>query len=97
MKKTADIISSLQNLKGDLSQRFAVKEIGIFGSVAREEQTERSDIDLLVEFSKPVSLVTFMRLEYYLSDMLGNKVDLVTFDSLKPMIQPDILSEVIYV
>jgi len=97
MKKTADIISSLQNLKGDLSQRFAVKEIGIFGSVAREEQTERSDIDLLVEFSKPVSLVTFMRLEYYLSDMLGNKVDLVTFDSLKPMIQQDILSEVIYV
>ena len=97
MKKTADIISSLQNLKGDLSQRFAVKEIGIFGSVAREEQTERSDIDLLVEFSKPVSLVTFMQLEYYLSDMLGNKVDLVTFDSLKPMIQQDILSEVIYV
>ena len=97
MKKTADIISSLKNLKGDLSQKFAVKEIGIFGSVAREEQTDRSDIDLLVEFSKPVSLVTFMRLEYYLSDMLGNKVDLVTFDSLKPMIQQDILSEVIHV
>ena len=97
MKKTADIISSLKKLKGDLSQKFAVKEIGIFGSVAREEQTERSDIDLLVEFSKPVSLVTFMRLEYYLSDVLGNKVDLVTFDSLKPMIQQNILSEVIYV
>jgi len=97
MKKTADIISSLKNLKGDLSQKFAVKKIGIFGSVAREEQTERSDIDLLVEFSKPVSLVTFMRLEYYLSDMLGNKVYLVTFDSLKPMIQQNILSEVIYV
>lgn len=97
MKKTVDIISSLKNIKEDLSQRFAVKEIGVFGSVAREEQTDASDIDLLVEFSKPVSLVTFMRLEFYLSDMLGNKVDLVTFDSLKPMIQEDVLSEVIYV
>jgi len=97
MKTTADIIFSLKNIKEDLSQRFAVKEIGIFGSVAREEQTDASDIDLLVEFAQPVSLVTFMRLEYYLSDILGNKVDLVTFDSLKPFIQQDVLSEVIYV
>jgi len=97
MKTTADIIASLKQIKEDLSQRFAVKEIGIFGSVAREEQTDASDIDLLVEFSRPVSLVTFMRLEYYLSDILGNKVDLVTFDSLKPFIQQDVLSEVIYV
>lgn len=97
MKTTADIIASLKNIKEDLSQRFAVKEIGIFGSVAREEQTDASDIDLLVEFARPVSLVTFMRLECYLSDILGNKVDLVTFDSLKPFIQQDVLSEVIYV
>ena len=97
MKTTADIIASLKQIKEDLSQRFAVKEIGIFGSVAREEQTDASDIDLLVEFSRPVSLVTFMRLEFYLSDILGNKVDLVTFDSLKPFIQQDVLSEVIYV
>ena len=97
MKTTADIISSLRNVKEDLSQKFAVKEIGIFGSVARQEQTDTSDIDLLVEFSRPVSLVTFMRLEFYLSDILGNKVDLVTFDSLKPFIQQDVLSEVIYV
>lgn len=97
MKTTADIIASLKNIKEDLSQRFAVKEIGIFGSVAREEQTDASDIDLLVEFTQPVSLVTFMRLEFYLSDILGNKVDLVTFDSLKPFIQQDVLSEVIYV
>lgn len=97
MKTTADIIASLKNIKEDLSQRFAVKEIGIFGSVARQEQTDASDIDLLVEFTQPVSLVTFMRLEFYLSDVLGNKVDLVTFDSLKPFIQQDIISEVIYV
>jgi len=97
MKTTADIISSLKNIREDLSQRFEVKEIGIFGSVARGEQTDTSDIDLLVEFSRPVSLVTFMRLEFYLSDILGNKVDLVTFDSLKPFIQQDVLSEVIYV
>jgi len=97
MKETADIISSLKNIKGDLEKKFAVKEIGIFGSVAREEQTDSSDLDLLVEFARPVSMVTFMRLEFYLSDLLGTKVDLVTSDSLKPMIQQEILSEVIYV
>ncbi len=74
-----------------------VKTIGVFGSVARDEQTFQSDIDLLVEFSRPVGFVTFMRLENFLSEQPGNKVDLVTSDSLKPVIRQDVLSEVIYV
>lgn len=97
MKKTADIISTIKMLKKEMSQRFAVKKIGVFGSVAREEQTDASDIDLLVEFAAPVGLVTLMRLEFYLSDRLESKVDLVTPDSLKPVIRQDVLSEVIYV
>jgi predicted nucleotidyltransferase len=92
-----DILASLKNLKKVVAKEYSVKTIGVFGSVARDEQTGQSDIDLLVEFSKPVGFVTFMRLENFLSEQLGNKVDLVTSDSLKPLIREDVLSEVIYV
>ena len=92
-----NIFASLKNLKKEVAKEYSVKTIGVFGSVARDEQTGQSDIDLLVEFSKPVGFITFMRLENFLSERLGNKVDLVTSDSLKPVIRQDVLSEVIYV
>jgi uncharacterized protein len=92
-----DILSSLKKLKGEVTREYSVKTIGVFGSVARSEETEQSDIDLLVEFSKPVGFVTFMRLENFLSERLGARVDLVTSDSLKPVIRQDVLAEVIYV
>ncbi|MFA4825332.1 MAG: nucleotidyltransferase family protein [Methanoregula sp.] len=92
-----DILSSLKNLKQEVAAEYSVKTIGVFGSVARNEQTEQSDVDLLVEFSKPVGFVTFMRLEHFLSDRLGKRVDLVTPDTLKAVIRQDVLSEVIYV
>jgi hypothetical protein len=98
MKSTRqDILTSLKKLKGEVAKEYSVKTIGVFGSVARDEQTGTSDIDLLVEFSKPVGFVTFMRLEHFLSERLGNQVDLVTSDSLKPVIRQDVLAEVIYV
>lgn len=92
-----DVLALLKNIKRDVARDYSVKTIGVFGSVARSEQTEQSDIDLLVEFDKPVGFVTFMRLEHFLSEKLGGQVDLVTADSLKPMIRDGILSEVIYV
>lgn len=92
-----DIISSLKKIKGEVVKEYSVKTLGVFGSVARNEQTGRSDIDLLVEFSRPVGFVTFMRLEQFLSERLGKPVDLVTADSLKPVIRQDVLAEVIYV
>ena len=92
-----DILSSLKKLKGEVTREYSVKKIGLFGSVSRSEGTEHSDIDLLVEFSKPVGFVTFMRLENFLSEQLGERVDLVTSDSLKPVIRQDVLAEVIYV
>jgi uncharacterized protein len=92
-----DILLSLKKLKGEVTKEYSVKTMGVFGSFAREEQTDQSDIDLLVEFSKPVGFVTLMRLENFLSERLGKRVDLVTSDSLKPVIRQDVLSEVIYV
>ena len=92
-----DVLQELKTLKGEVQTEYSVKTLGLFGSVARGEQTDQSDIDLLVEFSRPVGFVTFMRLEKFLSDRLGKRVDLVTADSLKQVIRQDILSEVVYV
>ena len=77
--------------------QFAVKSLAVFGSVARGEATESSDIDLLVEFNQPIGLFEFIRLKNYLENLTGFKVDLVTPDALRPTMRDSILSEAIYV
>ena len=74
-----------------------VSRIGIFGSVARGEQTEASDIDILVDFSRPIGFFTFLELEEFLSLNLSAPVDLVTSDALKPVIRERVTAEVAYV
>ena len=66
-----------------------------FGSVARDEARPDSDVDLLVEFDRPVGLFTFVRLKRYLEEILGSPVDLGTPDSLKPYLKEAIIQEVI--
>ena len=78
-----------------LVNRFKVKEMGIFGSFIRDQQSEESDIDILVEFYEPVGW-EFIDLKDYLEELLGRKVDLVTKNALKPRIRDKILKEVIY-
>lgn len=80
-----------------LRDKYFVKDIGIFGSVARGEQTAESDIDILVEFSEPVGFFAFLDLENFLSGTLGKKVDLVTKRALKPAVKNQILKDAIYV
>jgi len=80
-----------------LKEKFRVKKIGIFGSYSRGEQKKSSDIDILVEFYEVPSLLKFIAMENYLSEILGIKVDLVMKDSLKHYIGKQILNEVIYV
>jgi len=87
----------LRQRKPTLQERFKVKEIGIFGSFVRGEETDTSDLDILVELEKPVGLIKFVGLQNYLSDELGEKVDLVMKGALKPRIKKSILSEVVYV
>lgn len=81
--------------KSLLQKKFHVKTIGVFGSYAREEQTSKSDIDILVEFSKPVGW-EFIDLKEHLEKIYGKKVDLVTVKALKPQIKKNILSEIQY-
>lgn len=78
---------------GEVFKKYKVKKIGLFGSYVRNEQCKNSDVDILVEFSKPVGL-KFFTLENYLSEMLGVKVELVTKGALKPMFRENILKEV---
>ncbi len=90
-----EIEEKLKGLKPVLQEKFNVEKIGIFGSYARGEEAEGSDIDILVEFSKPIGW-EFIDLKEYLETILGREVDLVTTGALKPQIKEQILKEVVY-
>ena len=92
--KLSEINNTLKSTLPLLKDRYAVEFLGIFGSYLREEQTPNSDLDLLVGFSEPPSLLKFIELENYLTDLLGLKVDLVMKEALKPGIGKNILAEV---
>jgi predicted nucleotidyltransferase len=96
MKTLEEIRQRLIQNKPFLEDHYKVRELGILGSYIRQEQTETSDVDLLVEFSETPSLLKFINLENYLSDNLGVKVDLVHKAGLKPRIGERILAEVVY-
>jgi hypothetical protein len=93
----ARIIGILRRNKTYLEEIYHVGSIGIFGSCRRGEEHEGSDVDLLVEFSEVPGIFGFLRLERYLSEILGRPVDLVEKSALKPRIGRRILNEVIYV
>ena len=79
-----------EQLKG-----FGVKSLALFGSVARDEASVDSDVDLLVEFSQPVDLFEFVRLQQYFEGMLGRPVDLGTLDCLKPHLREKVLKDIV--
>ena len=80
----------------ELQEHYGIRFLGIFGSRARGTPRRQSDLDLLVEFDdRPLTLLQFIALEHYLSDLLGVKVDLVERQVLKPTIGRHILAEVV--
>jgi predicted nucleotidyltransferase len=91
-----DILLKLKELKPVLNKEFAVKEIGLFGSFSDETNNEGSDIDLIVEFERPIGW-KFFSLELYLENIFNQKIDLVTKNSLKEQIRDSILKQVSYV
>lgn len=92
------IKSILKKHKEELKGKYQIEEIGIFGSCVRGEQKRSSDVDILVEFEPDarISLLDFVGLENYISDLLKIKVDLVEKSALKPRIGKHILKEVIH-
>ena len=92
------VLQALRELLPNLKQQYKIKKFGLFGSYSRNQATENSDIDLLVEFDPDITfgLITFCHLENILSEKLGKKVDLVISDNLKPSLRENILNDVIY-
>lgn len=91
------VIQMLKNENSRLSSQFGVKSLLLFGSVARDEATPTSDVDLLVEFSKPVGYFGLFSLQEYLEKLLNSPVDLGTPESLKPRLRERIMGEAVRV
>jgi uncharacterized protein len=95
MKNKSELLEIIQAMKQELEANYNVKSIGIFGSVVRGKPNRRSDIDILVEFKRPIGFFKFLELEELLSKRVGGKVDLVSKKALKPEIGRTILAEVV--
>ncbi len=95
-----EVIAKIRSQYPYLSSEFGVKRIGVFGSVAKQSERERSDIDLVVEFDRPVGL-KFMGLAEYMEKLFGRKVDILTKDGIRNIrvkrVSTDIEKDIIYV
>jgi predicted nucleotidyltransferase len=91
--RSEDIEQILKEHKSLLAEKFYVSKIGVFGSYVRHQQRTDSDIDILVEFSRPVGF-EFIDLKDYLESLFNKSVDLVTEKALKPQMKEEIMSEV---
>ena len=89
------LIDKLRAIKPELESRYQVVELAVFGSFTTGTNEPSSDLDLLVSFREPPSLLRFIELENELTDELGVKVDLVMREALKPRIGRRILKEIV--
>jgi uncharacterized protein len=91
------LLQTLAEIKPELTRRYHIKRIGLFGSFVRGEQRQASDVDILVEFSQPIGLFKFLEFEEQLEKAVGMKVDLVSRKALTPRIGRHILNEVVLI
>ena len=92
-----EAIAALRGYFPELRRAFGVRHLSLFGSTARDEAREDSDLDLLVDFEAGPTFDSFMGLKFFLEDHLGRKVDLVTLDALKPRMRPVVEREAVNV
>jgi predicted nucleotidyltransferase len=95
MNTKEDILRTLRELRQEIRVNYKVKEIGVFGSVIRGEQTEKSDIDVLVDFEEDASFFDLVGLGLFLEEKLNQKVDVVSKRALREEIKDSILAEAI--
>jgi uncharacterized protein len=91
-----NILKILAEHRNEIESRFNVASLSLFGSVAREEATEDSDIDVLVTFIKTPGIFGFLELKEYLEGILHCSVDLVTKNALKKKLREQILQEAVH-
>ena len=95
--KKKEVLKIIKEHQRELTDIYSVKSLALFGSVARNEAGPTSDIDVLVEFYRPVGLFGLFALQDRLEELFGCKVDLGTPNSLKPSLRSSVMSEVVYV
>jgi predicted nucleotidyltransferase len=96
VKQLSDIKKIIEQLKPELDQKFNVNSIGLFGSIVRDDFTSDSDIDIIVDFSKPIG-VEFIDLADFFEHRLHRKIDLVSKNGIKEKYYRAIEQEIIYV
>ncbi len=96
-EEKSEFVAKLEGVLPEIRGRFGVAKIGIFGSAARGEERPDSDVDVLVEFAPgQTTFRNFMGLAFYLEDLFGRKVDLLTVGGIDPPIRQDVESEVVW-
>ena len=90
-----EVLGLLREHKETLTQRFGVVELALFGSVARDRAEEESDVDILVRFDGPATSKRFFGVQFYIEDLLGRPVDLVTSKALRKELRPFVEREAI--
>ncbi len=92
-----DVVCILRRYDEELRERFGVRSLVLFGSVARDQATVTSDVDLLVEFDRPTGYFGLVRLQLFLQEILGREVDLGTPGALRPSLRERIAKEAVRV
>ncbi|MEK6672101.1 MAG: nucleotidyltransferase family protein [Nitrospirota bacterium] len=92
-----EIKKIINERRQELKEKYKITEIGIFGSYVRGEQKKKSDVDILVVFGEPISLLDLVGVENYISDLIRTKVDLVPKKDVRPELKERILNEVVYI
>ena len=91
----AELLATLREHRDALAERFGVTSLALFGSYARDQATDASDIDILVRFDGPATSKTYFGVQFYLEDLLGRPIDLVTDKALRPRFRPYVEREAI--
>ena len=91
------ILGQLRDHRAEIRERFSVERLGLFGSAARDELAEDSDVDVLVAFRGSPSYSAYLGLKRYLEQLVGRRVDLVTETGLKPRARPSVERDLIRV
>lgn len=89
------VLRLLKDHVREIRRRFSVQRMCLFGSVARGESVDKSDVDVLVVFRQKATFDRFMDLKFYLEELLGTRVDLVTDKALRPRVRQAIEGEIV--
>ena len=97
MPRRDDVLAQLRAYKPELKREFGITDIALFGSCARDQVSVGSDVDVLVAFDGPATARCYFGVQFYLEDLLGWSIDLVTEKALRPELRPYIEREAVHV